>query len=173
MKAHGRGAILTITADSARLALPKVGSFGIACAVGRGPESLHSSRAGPHEIRVVCLRSIGSQTLPPRGRVETSPTKRSRRARSSSVHGRVDAARSAPDARRGRRRRLAGLRLRKPAYCHRGQRDVWRIADWADQPGERSCRRRLAKRRHRQDRKGTGCRSTSMRSAPLGPGHQY
>jgi hypothetical protein len=35
---------LTITADAARLA--KMGSFGIACPVGRGPESLLSSRAG-------------------------------------------------------------------------------------------------------------------------------
>jgi hypothetical protein len=31
---------------------------------------------------------------------------------------------------------------------------VWRDRHWADQPGERSCRRRLAKRLHRQGPQG-------------------
>jgi hypothetical protein len=62
--------------------LPKMGSFGIACAVGRGPESLLSSRAGPHEIRVVCLIDGVSDAPASRRRGNFAPTKRSRRARS-------------------------------------------------------------------------------------------
>ena len=66
-------AILTITADAARLAFLKVEGFRIACAVRlRGLSRSLAAELLPYEIHVVCLRLMGSQTLPPRGGVETS-----------------------------------------------------------------------------------------------------
>ena len=62
MTAQGRGVIMTFTADAARLALPEVGSFGIACAAVEGLTRSLAAELGPYGIRVVCLRSMGLRT---------------------------------------------------------------------------------------------------------------
>jgi 3-oxoacyl-[acyl-carrier protein] reductase len=64
MTAQGRGVIMTFTADAARLALPEVGSFGIACAAVEGLTRSLAAELGPYGIRVVCLRSMGSPDAP-------------------------------------------------------------------------------------------------------------
>ncbi len=64
MAARGRGVILTFTADAARLALPRVGSFGIACAAVEGLTRSLAAELGPQGIRVVGLRSMGSPDAP-------------------------------------------------------------------------------------------------------------
>jgi 3-oxoacyl-[acyl-carrier protein] reductase len=64
MTVQGRGAILTFTADAARLAYPNIGSFGVACAAVEGLTRALAAELGPHGIRVVCLRSMGSPEAP-------------------------------------------------------------------------------------------------------------
>ena len=60
MIAQGSGVILTISADAARLTYPNIGGFGIACAAVEGVTRALAAELGPHGIRVVCLRSMGS-----------------------------------------------------------------------------------------------------------------
>jgi 3-oxoacyl-[acyl-carrier protein] reductase len=60
MVAQHSGVILTFTADAARLAYPNIGSFGIACAAVEALTRTLAAEYGPHGIRVVCLRSMGS-----------------------------------------------------------------------------------------------------------------
>jgi len=60
MAKRGRGVIMGITANVAKMAIPNVAGFSIACAA---TESLYRQLAcelGPLGIRVVCLRSAGS-----------------------------------------------------------------------------------------------------------------
>jgi 3-oxoacyl-[acyl-carrier protein] reductase len=64
MSKQRRGVILTFTADAARLAYPDIGSFGIACAAVEGLTRSLAAELGPHGIRVVCLRSMGSPEAP-------------------------------------------------------------------------------------------------------------
>ncbi len=64
MTVQGRGVILTFTADAARLAYPNIGSFGVACAAVEGLTRALAAELGPHGIRVVCLRSMGSPEAP-------------------------------------------------------------------------------------------------------------
>ena len=52
--------ILTFTADAARLAYPNIGGFGIACGAVEALTRTLAAEYGPHGIRVVCLRSMGS-----------------------------------------------------------------------------------------------------------------
>lgn len=54
------GAILTFSADAARLPYPNIGSFGIACAAVEALTRALAAEYGPYGIRVVCLRSMGS-----------------------------------------------------------------------------------------------------------------
>lgn len=54
------GVILTITATPARMAIPRVGGFGTACAAIEGLSRQLAAELGPHGVRVVCLRSAGS-----------------------------------------------------------------------------------------------------------------
>jgi NAD(P)-dependent dehydrogenase (short-subunit alcohol dehydrogenase family) len=60
MSAQGSGVILTLSADAARLTYPNIGSFGIACAAVEGLTRALAAELGPHGVRVVCLRSMGS-----------------------------------------------------------------------------------------------------------------
>jgi 3-oxoacyl-[acyl-carrier protein] reductase len=60
MTAQGSGVILTFSADAARLTYPNLGSFGIACAAVEGLTRALAAELGPHGVRVVCLRSMGS-----------------------------------------------------------------------------------------------------------------
>jgi 3-oxoacyl-[acyl-carrier protein] reductase len=64
MTAQRRGVILTFTADAARLAYPNVGSFGVACAAVEALTRALAAELGPHGVRVVCLRSMGSPEAP-------------------------------------------------------------------------------------------------------------
>ena len=63
-RAQGRGAILTFSADAARLAYPDVGSFGVVCAAVEALTRSLAAELGSHGIRVVCLRSMGSPEAP-------------------------------------------------------------------------------------------------------------
>jgi 3-oxoacyl-[acyl-carrier protein] reductase len=58
------GVILAITASPARLAVPLVGNFGVACAAIEGLCRQIAVDLGPHGVRVVCLRSAGSPDAP-------------------------------------------------------------------------------------------------------------
>lgn len=60
MTAQGSGVILTFTADAARLTYPNIGSFGVACAAVEGLTRALAAELGPHGVRVICLRSMGS-----------------------------------------------------------------------------------------------------------------
>ena len=60
MTAQGSGVILTFSADAARLTYPNIGSFGIACAAVEGLTRALAAELGPHGVRVICLRSMGS-----------------------------------------------------------------------------------------------------------------
>jgi short-subunit dehydrogenase len=60
MAAQGFGAILTFSADAARLAYPNIGGFGIACAAVEALTRSLAAEFGPQGVRVVCLRSMGS-----------------------------------------------------------------------------------------------------------------
>ena len=64
MTAQGSGVILTFSADAARLTYPNIGSFGIACAAVEGLTRALAAELGPHGVRVVCLRSMGSPESP-------------------------------------------------------------------------------------------------------------
>jgi len=58
------GVILAITANAAREAFPNAGGFGVACAAIEGFCRQLAADVGPHNIRVVCLRSAGSPDAP-------------------------------------------------------------------------------------------------------------
>jgi 3-oxoacyl-[acyl-carrier protein] reductase len=60
MAVHKSGAILAITANVARVPVPNVGGFGVACAAIEGFCRQLAAEVGPQGIRVVCLRSAGS-----------------------------------------------------------------------------------------------------------------
>jgi 3-oxoacyl-[acyl-carrier protein] reductase len=55
MVAKRKGVILTLTASPARLALPGVGGFGVACAAIEGLTRTLAAELGPQGVRVVCL----------------------------------------------------------------------------------------------------------------------
>jgi NAD(P)-dependent dehydrogenase (short-subunit alcohol dehydrogenase family) len=61
---RGSGVILAITATPARVFIPNVGNFGIACAAIEGLCRQLAGELGPAGIRVVCLRSAGSPDAP-------------------------------------------------------------------------------------------------------------
>ncbi len=60
MTRQGSGVILTFSADAARLAYPRIGGFGIACAAVEALTRALAAELGPSGVRVVCLRSMGS-----------------------------------------------------------------------------------------------------------------
>ncbi len=60
MVKKGSGVIMMITATPARMAIPLVGGFGVACAAIEGLCRQLAGELGPKGIRVVCLRSTGS-----------------------------------------------------------------------------------------------------------------
>jgi NAD(P)-dependent dehydrogenase (short-subunit alcohol dehydrogenase family) len=60
MIAQGSGAILTFSADAARLPYANIGGFGIACAAVEALTRVLAAELGPSGVRVVCLRSMGS-----------------------------------------------------------------------------------------------------------------
>lgn len=64
MAKRGSGVILTITATPARLAIPRVGGFGVAGAAIEGLWRQLACELGPQGVRVVCLRSAGSPDAP-------------------------------------------------------------------------------------------------------------
>jgi 3-oxoacyl-[acyl-carrier protein] reductase len=55
------GAILMVTATPDRVAIPEVGSFGVANAALEGLTRTLATELSPHGVRVVCLRSAGSR----------------------------------------------------------------------------------------------------------------
>lgn len=61
---QGSGVILAITATPARMVIPNVGGFGVACAAIEGLCRQLAGELGPHGIRVICLRSAGSPDSP-------------------------------------------------------------------------------------------------------------
>ena len=64
MSKRGSGVILAITANVARMPVPNVGGFGVACAAIEGFCRQLAAEVGPQGIRVVCLRSSGSPDAP-------------------------------------------------------------------------------------------------------------
>lgn len=60
MVKKGSGVIMAITATPARMAIPLVGGFGVACAAIEGLCRQLASEVGSQGVRVVCLRSTGS-----------------------------------------------------------------------------------------------------------------
>lgn len=60
MVGKGSGVIMMITATPARLAIPLVGGFSVACAAIEGFSRSLAAEVGPQGVRVVCLRSAGS-----------------------------------------------------------------------------------------------------------------
>ncbi len=54
------GVILMVTATPDRVAIPEVGSFGVANAALEGLTRTLATELSPHGVRVVCLRSAGS-----------------------------------------------------------------------------------------------------------------
>jgi 3-oxoacyl-[acyl-carrier protein] reductase len=56
----GKGVIMTITAQPARLAFPLCGGFSVACAAVEGFSRCLAAELGPQGVRVLCLRSAGS-----------------------------------------------------------------------------------------------------------------
>jgi len=64
MVKQGSGVILMITATPARLPVPAVGGFAVACAALEGLSRQLAAEVGPHGVRVVCLRSAGSPEAP-------------------------------------------------------------------------------------------------------------
>jgi 3-oxoacyl-[acyl-carrier protein] reductase len=60
MAKKGSGVILMLTATPARLAIPLVGGFGVACAAIEALSRSLAAELGPYGVRVVCLRSAGS-----------------------------------------------------------------------------------------------------------------
>jgi 3-oxoacyl-[acyl-carrier protein] reductase len=69
MTQQGGGVILAITASPARLPIPLVGNFGVACAAIEGLCRQLAVDLGPQGVRAVCLRSAGSPDAPGVGRV--------------------------------------------------------------------------------------------------------
>jgi 3-oxoacyl-[acyl-carrier protein] reductase len=66
MTAQGRGVIMTFTADAARLALPEVGSFGIACAAVEGLTRSLAAELGPYGIARAPIFNSQTNALRPR-----------------------------------------------------------------------------------------------------------
>jgi 3-oxoacyl-[acyl-carrier protein] reductase len=64
MAQQGGGVILAITATPARNPIPLVGNFGVACAAIEGLCRQLAVELGPHNVRVICLRSAGSPDAP-------------------------------------------------------------------------------------------------------------
>jgi len=64
MARKGSGVILAITATPARMVIPNVGGFGVACSAIEGLCRQLAGELGPHGIRVICLRSAGSPDTP-------------------------------------------------------------------------------------------------------------
>jgi len=64
MTQQGGGVILAITASPARLPIPLVGNFGVACAAIEGLCRQIAVDLGPQGVRAVCLRSAGSPDAP-------------------------------------------------------------------------------------------------------------
>jgi NAD(P)-dependent dehydrogenase (short-subunit alcohol dehydrogenase family) len=58
------GVILAITANVARMPVPNVGGFGVACAAIEGFCRQLAAEISPQGIRVVCMRSSGSPDAP-------------------------------------------------------------------------------------------------------------
>jgi 3-oxoacyl-[acyl-carrier protein] reductase len=54
------GVIMMITATPARLGMPLVGGFSVACAAMEGLSRSLAAELGPQGVRVICLRSAGS-----------------------------------------------------------------------------------------------------------------
>ena len=54
------GVIMMITATPARMGIPLVGGFSVACAAIEGFSRSLAAELGPHGVRVLCLRSAGS-----------------------------------------------------------------------------------------------------------------
>jgi 3-oxoacyl-[acyl-carrier protein] reductase len=64
MQKRGSGVILAITATPARMLLPNLGNFGVACAAIERLCKQLACELGPQGIRVICLRSAGSPDAP-------------------------------------------------------------------------------------------------------------
>lgn len=64
MRDNGSGVILTLTAQAARKPYLDVGGFGVAGAALEALCRQLAAEAGPHGVRVVCLRSAGSPDTP-------------------------------------------------------------------------------------------------------------
>jgi 3-oxoacyl-[acyl-carrier protein] reductase len=64
MQTAGSGVILALTAQAARVPYPSVGGFGVAGAAIEALCRQVAAEAGPHGVRVVCLRSAGSPDTP-------------------------------------------------------------------------------------------------------------
>jgi 3-oxoacyl-[acyl-carrier protein] reductase len=60
MITQGSGVIMMITATPARLGVPLVGGFGVACAAIESFSRSLAAELGPQGVRVICLRSAGS-----------------------------------------------------------------------------------------------------------------
>jgi 3-oxoacyl-[acyl-carrier protein] reductase len=60
MITQGSGVIMMITATPARLGVPLVGGFSVACAAMEGLSRSLAAELGPKAVRVICLRSAGS-----------------------------------------------------------------------------------------------------------------
>jgi 3-oxoacyl-[acyl-carrier protein] reductase len=60
MLARRSGVIMMITATPARVGIPLVGGFGVACAAIEGFSRSLAAELGPRGVRVICLRSAGS-----------------------------------------------------------------------------------------------------------------
>jgi 3-oxoacyl-[acyl-carrier protein] reductase len=57
---QGSGVIMMITATPARLGVPLVGGFSVACAAMESLSRSLAAELGPKGVRVICLRSAGS-----------------------------------------------------------------------------------------------------------------
>ena len=64
MVEEGSGVLLTISAVTAREATANVGGFGVACAAIEGLWRTLAAELGPHGVRLICLRSLGSPDTP-------------------------------------------------------------------------------------------------------------
>ncbi len=64
MVEKGSGVLLTITAPTSRHATANIGGFGVACSAVEGLWRTLAAELGPHGVRLVCLRSIGSPDTP-------------------------------------------------------------------------------------------------------------
>ena len=64
MRDRGSGVILALTAQAARKPYLDVGGFGVTCAALEALCRQLAAEAGPHGVRVICLRSAGSPDTP-------------------------------------------------------------------------------------------------------------